>query len=64
MVELGSPIWKTRQDDYDNRMGISMALKFGYKKLVWPDQHAANAEEDFGVVALDHAIPAGASGYA
>jgi N4-gp56 family major capsid protein len=65
MVELGSPIWKTRQDDYDNRMGISQAVKFGYKKLVWPDQYtSANSNEDFGVVCLDHAMSAGASGYA
>jgi len=58
MVEMGGPIWKTRQDDYDNRMGISMAVKVGMKKLVWPDQYASNADEDFGVVALDHGVTA------
>jgi N4-gp56 family major capsid protein len=64
MVEIGGPVWKTRQDDYDNRMGISMAVKLGMKKLVWPDQYAGNSNEDFGVVCLDHAVtPVGGLSY-
>ena len=63
LVEMGGPIWKTRQDDYDARMGISMAIRLGMKKLVWPDQFAANADEDFGVVCLDHAVSSGATNY-
>jgi N4-gp56 family major capsid protein len=63
MVEIGSPKWVTRMDDYDNNMGISMAIKFGFRKTVWPDSYAGNAEEDFGVVAVDHAVPTGATSY-
>lgn len=64
MVEMGGPFWRQRTDDYDNRMGIMMGVKLGMKKLVWPDQYAANAQEDFGVVALDHAItPVGGLAY-
>jgi hypothetical protein len=66
MVELGSPTFKTRYDDYDNRMGISASIRFGMKKLVWPDQYASadNAGEDFGVVSLDFAInPVGNAPY-
>ena len=63
MVEMGGPKWVTRSDDYDNMQGISMAIKFGFRKTKWPDQFVANAEEDFGVVAVDHAIPAGVTSY-
>lgn len=63
MVEMGGPKWVTRSDDYDNMQGISMAVKFGFRKVKWPDQYAANAEEDFGVVAVDHAVPAGVTNY-
>lgn len=63
MVELGGPKWVTRMDDYDNNQGISMAIKMGFKKTVWPDQFASDAEEDFGVVALDHAVSATLGGY-
>lgn len=63
MVEMGGPKWVTKTFDYENRQGISMAIKFGFRKTVWPDQYAENAEEDFGVVAIDHAVPAGPTGY-
>ena len=63
MVEMGGPKWVTRMDDYDNNQGISMAIKFGFKKIVWPDQFASNAEEDYGVVAVDHAITSGVTSY-
>jgi N4-gp56 family major capsid protein len=56
MVEIGGPFWRQREDDYANRMGIMMGLRLGMKKLVWPDQYAGNAQEDFGVVALDHGV--------
>lgn len=63
MVEMGGPKWVTRMDDYDNMQGISMAIKFGFRKTIWPDQYVANANEDFGVVAVDHAVPSGATSY-
>lgn len=63
MVELDGPKWVPGTDDYENIHSISMAIKFGYRKSVWPDQYAAGADEDFGVVALDHALPAGVTSY-
>lgn len=63
MVEMGGPKWVTKTFDYENRQGISMAIKFGFKKTRWPDQYVDNSEEDFGVVALDHAVPKGPTGY-
>jgi N4-gp56 family major capsid protein len=57
MVELDGPKWTPGSDDYENIHSIAMAIKFGMRKSVWPDQYADNSEEDFGVVALDHALP-------
>lgn len=64
MVELDGPKWVPGTDDFENVHSISMAIKFGFRKAVWPDQYAANAEEDFGVVALDHSLPTGPTSYA
>jgi hypothetical protein len=63
MVEIGSPKWVTRDDDFQNQIAISMAYKFGFRKTKWVDQFAANAEEDFGCCVVDHAIPTGATSY-
>lgn len=63
MVEMQGPKMVTKQFDYDNRMGVAMNLKFGYKKIQWPDQYAQNSKEDFGCLSLDHAVPAGATHY-
>lgn len=63
MVEMGSPIWTPDDDDYKNVQSIAMALMFGFRKTVWPDPYVADSDEDFGVVAVDHAIPAGATSY-
>ena len=63
MVEMDAPIWEPDTGDYKNRQSISMAIKFGFRKATWPDQYAGNSEEDFGVVAVDHAIPAGVTSY-
>lgn len=59
MVEMGGPKLKTRYDDYENMQAIGMAIRFGFRKAVWPDQYASNTDEDFGVLALDSAIPTG-----
>jgi N4-gp56 family major capsid protein len=64
MVEMDGPKWVPGTDDYENVHSISMSFKFGFRKSVWPDQYlAAGTDEDFAVVALDHAIPAGATAY-
>lgn len=64
MVELGGPKWVTKTFDYENRQGISMSIRFGMVKTLFPDQYSSTgAKEDFGVVALDHYIPSGLGGY-
>lgn len=64
MVEMGGPRWITRNDDYDNMQGISMAIKFGFRKTKWPDVFlSGNSEEDFGTLCVDHAVPAGVTSY-
>jgi N4-gp56 family major capsid protein len=62
MVEMDNPIWETQDADYKNRHSISLAIKFGFKKTVWPDQYSGT-DEDFGVVAVDHALAPGATSY-
>jgi N4-gp56 family major capsid protein len=64
MVELDGPKWVTGTDDYENMHSVSMAFKFGFRKSVWPDQYADNTQQDFGVVAVDHALPTGVTNYA
>lgn len=63
MVELSSPRIVTKDFDYDNRMGIACDVSFGYKKILWPDAYMNNSDEDFSVVSVRHAIPAGATSY-
>lgn len=63
MVELEGPKWVPDKDDYDNVHSISMRIRFGFKKSVWPDQYVGGSDEDFGVVAMDHAIKAGPTPY-
>jgi N4-gp56 family major capsid protein len=63
MTEISGPKMISRDDDYENLHGISMSIKFGFKKVVWPDQYMNNSQEDFGVVAVDSAIPTGATSY-
>jgi N4-gp56 family major capsid protein len=63
MVEMQGPKIVTKQFDYDNRQGIAMNLKWGTRKVVWPDQYMDNSKEDFSIVAVDHAVPAGPTSY-
>lgn len=63
LVEMSKPTWETETRDYKNSHALSLAIQFGFRKTVWPDQYANNSLEDFGVVALDHAIPTGATNY-
>lgn len=62
LVEMGGPKWVTETRDFKNMQAISMAMKWGMKKVKWPDQYS-NTDEDFGVCVVDHAVPAGATSY-
>jgi hypothetical protein len=63
MVELGGPKIVTKTMDYENKTGIAMSTKWGLRKITWPDQFASNANEDFGVVAVDVACSTGPTNY-
>jgi N4-gp56 family major capsid protein len=63
MVEMGGPVWVPDEDDYKNNHSISQRIRFGFKKAVWPDQWMGDSDEDFGVVAVDHYLPTGATTY-
>jgi hypothetical protein len=62
MVEMGGPYWVNRDMDFKNAQAISMGFKVGFRKATWPDQYSGTVE-DFGVVAVDHALPAGVTSY-
>lgn len=63
MLEMQGPRIVTEEFDYKNSQGIAMDLQFGMRKIVWPDQYAGNANEDFGVCCVDHAVVAGPTSY-
>lgn len=55
MADLGSPDWVEKKFQYDTQQGISVDKMFG---LVKPKFHSIydDAVEDFGVLAVDHAL--------
>lgn len=55
MADLGSPEWVEKNFQYDTQQGISVDKMFG---LVKPKFYSIydNAAEDFGVLAVDHAL--------
>jgi N4-gp56 family major capsid protein len=59
LVEMQGPKMVTEEMDYKNRQGIACNLKFGMRKIKWPSVYESNSEQDFGVVAVDVAVPAG-----
>ena len=56
LADLGTPEWCEKEFDYNSKQGINIDKIFG---LLKPKFHsnADNAVEDFGVVAVDHALP-------
>jgi hypothetical protein len=54
-VDLGAPEWVEKKFQYDSMIGINVDKMFG---LLKPKFYNVNtgAVEDFGVMALDHAI--------
>jgi len=61
IADLGDPEWNEDSFDYKNQQGIATGKMFGFKKPKYysavdsADMTAGNFE-DFGVVAIDHAI--------
>ena len=57
MADLGAPEWSEKQFQYDSRQGINVDKMFGLLKPRFYSIYD-QAEEDFGVLAIDHYIPA------
>lgn len=58
MVDLGPAEWSEKNFEYDSRHGINVDKMFGFRKPVFHSIYD-NSEEDFGVLAIDHALPVG-----
>jgi N4-gp56 family major capsid protein len=53
MVDVGAPDWVEKGLDYDSKQGISTDKFIGFRKPRFDNQYTGNADEDFGVIALD-----------
>jgi len=56
LADLGVPQWDEEELDYGNRQGISIAKMGGWLKPQFPSSYDGGSVEDFGVIAVDHAI--------
>lgn len=56
LADLGSPEWDEEETDYGNRQGISIAKMGGWLKPQFPSSYDGGSVEDFGMMAIDHAI--------
>ena len=54
-ADLASPSWVEKKFQYDSQLGINVDKMFGLVKPKFYSQHH-DAVEDFGVMAVDHAI--------
>lgn len=52
-VDVGSPDWVEKGFDYDSKQGISTDKFLGFRKPKFDNQYTGNADEDFGVIAVD-----------
>ena len=59
-VDFGNPEWEEDDWDYKNQLGISVGKIMGFMKPQWyspmDNSTVASDKEDYGVLALDHAI--------
>lgn len=55
MVDLGAPSWVEKKFQYNSQVGINVDKMFGLIKPQFYNVHTGR-KEDFGVLALDHAI--------
>jgi N4-gp56 family major capsid protein len=62
-LDMQAPSIVTDTFDYANSTGIASSIQWGARKVTWPDAYANNADQDFGVCVIDHAVPAGPTGY-
>ena len=53
MVDIGAPDWVEKGFDYDSKQGISTDKFVGFRKPRFDNQYTGNADEDFGVIAVD-----------
>ena len=53
MVDVGAPDWVEKGFDYDSKQGISTDKFIGFRKPRFDNQYTGNADEDFGVIAMD-----------
>lgn len=53
MVDVGAPSWVEKKFDYDTIQGISTDKFVGFRKPRFDNPYTKNANEDFGVIALD-----------
>jgi N4-gp56 family major capsid protein len=53
LVDVGSPDWVEKGFDYDSKQGISTDKFVGFRKPRFDNQYTGNADEDFGVIAVD-----------
>lgn len=56
LADLGSPEWDEEIMDYGNRQGISIAKMGGWLKPQFPSSYDGGSVEDFGLMAIDHAL--------
>ena len=52
-VDVGAPDWVEKDFDYDSKHGISIDKFLGFRKPYFDNPYTGNADEDFGVIALD-----------
>lgn len=57
--KLGTPTWVEEGFDYKSKQGINVDQMFGFVKPKYPSIYEADTttEQDFGLVAVDHALP-------
>ena len=55
-VDVGAPDWVEKDFDYDSKHGISVDKFVGFRKPYFDNPYTGNADEDFGVIAVDLAI--------
>jgi len=56
LADLGAPDWDEETMDYGNRQGISIAKMGGWLKPQFPSSYDGGSVEDFGIMAIDHAL--------
>lgn len=56
MAKLGMPEWNEETFEYKSRHGINIDLMFGMVKPKFKSIYHSNTVQDFGVIALDHAL--------